>query len=273
MTDINFEIIYPGIYVYKNTFKNVGLFLEDAKELQDWQDWYTFGKMQALQIPPLHVPEETFPSIESFYSGDRNPYLATGDLGHIHENEFFMVKEIEDIFYAVTSHFVNQENITSSNWYKNSPSINRYIADNGISENYAMNLHTDFVQTERDWPGKKYLITTTYYLNDNYEGGEIVFKINDNYITYKPKAGDVIVFRSSDPYYHGVKKPLGADRYMIRNFWEYLYDGSPEWLENEKKYGKDKWMEMEQERIKVDRHKHSFEIEALHEQIVSGEHK
>lgn len=273
MTDLKYEIIYPGIYVYKNTFKDVEIFLENVKKFKDWQDWYTFGQMMALQIPILHIPEQTFPSIQSFYSGDRSPYLANENSNSHNSNEFSMAKEIEDIFYAVTSHFISKENITSDNWYKHSPSINRYIADSGISENYAMNLHTDFIQTEKDWPGKKYLITTTYYLNDNYEGGEIVFKINDDYITYKPKAGDVIVFRSSDPYYHGVKKPLGADRYMIRNFWEYLYDGSPEWLKNQEKYGKDKWMEMEQERIKVDRHKHSFEIEAFHEQIVLGDHK
>ena len=265
MSEIEFEIIYPKVYVYKNVFKDTKEFLEKAKSLNDWQDWYTFGTLRALQMPVYQSESDKFPTFEEFMSPERLKYGQYED--------FDLAKEIETIFYRVTSHYVEKENIVSDNWFKRSSSINRYFHDDGISEHYAMNLHTDFVQTEKDWPGPKYLITTTYYLNDDYEDGEIVFKINEDYFTYKPKAGDVIVFPSQPPYYHGVRKPKVKDRYMIRNFWQYSYPGDQEWLKNEEKYGKEVWANMEQERIKVDRHKYSYEIEAFHEQIVNGDHK
>lgn len=115
-----------------------------------------------------------------------------------------------------------------------------------------MNYHTDFVQTEKDMPGSKFGITTTFYLNDNYLNGEICFKINDSYISYKPTKGDVIVFPSSLPYHHAVRKSTGADRYMIRSFWEFNYEGSEKWIENEKNMVKrfgQKWKKIELKKI------------------------
>jgi hypothetical protein len=257
--ELEFEIIYPKIIVYKNVFNDVDKFLEQSKKCIGWEQWYTFGEMLALQEHPIKF--NLFPSKEEYMaarhwqSDDDNSKLRAG-----------LTKELGEIFYDVTSHFINKYNdVSLLNWEKNPASVNKYTNGAGISRNYAMNYHTDFVQTEKDMPGNKFGITTTFYLNDNYLNGEICFKINDSYISYKPTKGDVIVFPSSLPYHHAVRKSTGADRYMIRSFWEFNYEGSEKWIENEKKYGKEVWAKMEKDRIKENRFANQIDAESLHE--------
>jgi hypothetical protein len=256
--DLEFIELYPKIHIYKNVFKDVDEFLEKAKKCTGWESWYTFGTMLALQEMPIKF--SSFPSKEEYVnarawqSGEDNDNLRSS-----------LTKEVGEIFYDMTSHFLKiYPDISFENWVKYPASVNKYLDGAGVSENYAMNFHTDFVQSEKDIPGIKFGLTTTFYLNDDYKDGEICFKINDDFVSYKPKKGDVIVFPSVPPHYHGVKKANGSDRYMIRSFWQFEYKGSDEWLENEKKYGKEVWAKMEEIRIKENRFMNQFDGESLH---------
>lgn len=252
---LEFINIYPKINVYKNVFKDVDDFLKKAKTLKSWEPWYTFGDMISLRENILTF--DYFPSKEEYLN--HNPLEINKDDEQELTNNI-LCKEVSEIFYDVTKHFLEMHPDTSLiNYIKQSASINRYIPEGGVSENYSMNYHTDFVVAEKDSPGYKFGITTTFYLNDNYDSGEICFKINDDYISYKPQAGDVIVFPSKDPYMHAVRKAYGNDRYMIRSFWQFYYSGSKSWLENESKYGKKTWEEMEKERI--DKEKFNYQID------------
>ena len=59
-------------------------------------------------------------------------------------------------------------------------------------------------------------ISTIYYLNDNYEGGEINFpRFN---LSYRPKAGDFLVFPSNFMYNHYVSDITEGTRYCIVNW-------------------------------------------------------
>lgn len=56
-------------------------------------------------------------------------------------------------------------------------------------------------------------VSWVYYINDDYEGGEIEFpRFN---ISYKPKAGDLLLFPSSYVYNHSVKEVTSGERYAI----------------------------------------------------------
>jgi hypothetical protein len=81
------------------------------------------------------------------------------------------------------------------------------------------------------------------YLNDDYEGGDIEYRIIDKHynhlriegetmidtdtgevvpgFNYKPRAGDIIIFPSKLPYYHGVKKVTKGQKLFLRTFWMY----------------------------------------------------
>ena len=112
-----------------------------------------------------------------------------------------------------------------------------------------MQYHTDYIHSQRDMPGPKFFITCTMYINDDYEGGDIEFFIDGNLINHKPKAGDILVFPSTQPYYHGVKFIGGGNKHFVRNFVMRDYEGNPEWLEQQKIVGAYNWMKKEQKRV------------------------
>jgi hypothetical protein len=58
--------------------------------------------------------------------------------------------------------------------------------------------------------------STVFYLNDNYEGGEIEFPSFD--VKYKPQAGDFIMFPSSYAYRHKVNPVISGTRYAIASW-------------------------------------------------------
>jgi hypothetical protein len=258
---LEFITIYPKINVYKNVFNNVDDFLQKAKNLYPWEPWYTFGSMISLE--EYFLKFEKFPTRDEFINSRFFPIKEAGSDNKINKE---LCQEVGEIFYDVTSHFLNMYPDTSlPNYTKQAASVNKYIdGSDGVSKNYLMNYHTDFIQSEKEIPGNKFGITATFYLNDDYENGEICFSINDEFISHKPKKGDVIVFPSKEPYYHGVRKSFGNDRYMIRSFWQFEYDGSEEWLNNEKKYGKELWSKMEEDRIKQERFKNQLNSESFH---------
>jgi predicted 2-oxoglutarate/Fe(II)-dependent dioxygenase YbiX len=51
------------------------------------------------------------------------------------------------------------------------------------------------------------------YLNDDYEGGELIFPHRD--VKIKPKAGTFIGFPGNRHYMHGVNEVIGSDRYTF----------------------------------------------------------
>jgi hypothetical protein len=64
-----------------------------------------------------------------------------------------------------------------------------------------------------DHPDYHRRMSTVYYLNDNYSGGEINFpRFN---ITYKPKANQMIVFPSTYVYNHSVSEVTEGTRYAV----------------------------------------------------------
>lgn len=256
--ELEFIKLYPKVYVYRNVFDNVDEFLEQSKKCVIWEKWYTFGNMLSLQESPIKF--NNFPSKEE--------YISKRSWQTENENDVIrsiLTKQLGEIFYDVTNDFLlRNPDCSLPNWVKNPASVNQYIDGAGVSENYAMNYHTDFVQSESEIPGQKFGITTTFYLNDDYEDGEICFKINDHYISHKPQKGDVIVFPSMPPYYHAVRKSNGNDRYMIRSFWQFDYEGSEEWLKKQQEFGKETWDLMEQERIKEYRFLNQHDAESKH---------
>lgn len=61
-------------------------------------------------------------------------------------------------------------------------------------------------------------ISMSYYPNDNYEGGELVFpRFN---LTIKPKANEAVFFPANYVYVHTVNKVTSGYRYAVVNWWD-----------------------------------------------------
>lgn len=62
-----------------------------------------------------------------------------------------------------------------------------------------------------------YEVTVLVYLNEEFEGGELVFPDYD--LTIKPKAGDLLMFPSGHQYRHWVTPVISGTRYYFSSFF------------------------------------------------------
>lgn len=65
-----------------------------------------------------------------------------------------------------------------------------------------------------------YDLAGLFYLNDDYEGGELYFMHHD--VEFKPKPGAAYFFPGDVEYSHGVKEITNGIRYVIPFFWTIL---------------------------------------------------
>jgi len=65
-----------------------------------------------------------------------------------------------------------------------------------------------------------YDISGLFYLNDDYEGGELYFPLQG--IQFKPKAGGAYFFPGDKNFIHGVTEITSGIRYVIPFFWTIL---------------------------------------------------
>ena len=60
-------------------------------------------------------------------------------------------------------------------------------------------------------------VSTVYYVNDNYSGGELTFPYID--LTIKPMAGELIVFPSTNMFSHQAEKIIEGTKYSLANWF------------------------------------------------------
>ena len=249
LIDFSYVELGPYIRVYKNLLPDNALLtniLNNMVELDSddylyskWEDWFIFGKY-------CHEKE----NINAFITGVAQKFDET-----LH-GELRLHADINNATKMAMAHYVGDYKIplpqksrltnVSLAFYNDGVDISKSDA------NIAMNFHSDYVIREHSWPGEKFLITVTTYINDNYDGGEIVFMYDNTELTYKPRAGDIIVFPSGNPvwpsgspYFHSVKTPLNGRKYLLRSFLKYVDDSiSQEWVDGVNRYGEEEYKRM-----------------------------
>ena len=244
INDIEYIEIYPKVFVYRNILKDIEKMYQTMKQsdidadgkyfLKKWTPWSHFG---------------TYSSIKHTDEIDQNT---------INENRFIEEKEFADQAQAaydkVIDHYVKINNVNlPDGWRFSGMSFSKYFDQiDTLSNKMTMQYHTDHITSQKDMPGEKFFITCTMYINDDYEGGDIEFYVNGNLINHKPKAGDILVFPSTEPYYHGVKTIYNGQKFLVRNFIMHTFAGTQEWLDNQVRFGAYKWAKIEAARIDHD---------------------
>ena len=138
------------------------------------------------------------------------------DLQHEWEQSYFKTIETE-IYNALLQYATQFPMIVPCLWWKTKGHVLSYKAgsalglhaDNDI--NYQPHYEPDFQL------GVKHVLAAIAYLNDDYEGGDIVFPYAN--VTYSPKAGDVLLFPANFVCAHEVNPITAGNRYSYLSYF------------------------------------------------------
>jgi hypothetical protein len=191
------EEIAPGVVVYSNVIPNSENLYLDIEE----------GLVSAgLSWHAAKVKEQDDPKVNT-KTRDTDMF-GVKYLGKIEEIDN---KPISEVF------FTNLNNIFFENFdllekdYMNMYGIVLNSHDSyGILKYGKGQKFNNHIDDHQDYHRR---VSTVYYLNENYTGGEINFpRFN---ITFKPKANQMIVFPSTYVYNHSVSPVIDGERYAV----------------------------------------------------------
>lgn len=246
------EILADRVIVYRNAISCKNELVDALKNSKYWEKWYDVGKQIPIGAQDHEFNFKDFPSENEWKSK-----ISSWKDSHFFRRYPNAIKEfkwsdIEEAFYQTTADYVSLFPVNDvPNWYRGGVNFLRYDAkkedevtiEASGTANYALPFHTDYHYPTANEPGVKASLTVTMYLNDDYEGGDIEYRIIDKHynhlriegetmidtdtgevvpgFNYKPRAGDIIIFPSKLPYYHGVKKVTKGQKLFLRTFWMY----------------------------------------------------
>ncbi len=180
----------PGIFVEKNVFdpKQVKTIHEFILKNDALFDDPTFTKAQQIEA----FIGTTIP----FKLLDINTEATFGIKQFLNTVRFFIQKAIHD----KVGELHIPDNTELVKW----------------KEGRSMTIHSD-----NSWPDGSQIAHPTsfrtwsaiFYVNDDYEGGEIDFPLKK--FVYKPKANSFVVFPSTSEYLHGVREITKGTRYTV----------------------------------------------------------
>lgn len=196
---MNKEEVAPGIVLYSDVVPEINpLFIQDLEEgiISAGLEWLT-AKVQSGNNTEQKIDVLT-----------RN----TNIIGIPYYNEY---KEIDgspsEIFYISLNNIFYQNFSHIEKDYENTYGITTTWHDQwGILKYGVGQKFTNHIDDHTDYHRR---ISTIFYLNDNYIGGEINFP--RFHITIKPKANQMIIFPSTYVYNHSVSPVIEGERYAV----------------------------------------------------------
>jgi len=160
-------------------------------------------------VTESHVNENGTVVYDSEYWKDRvatQPTLHKNDpsIAPVITKMFERLKVVVEDFYKVE---VIPTNATIVRWLPGQRQNPH--ADKELHEGPDAGLPNDF---------PNYDLSSLFYLNDDYEGGELYFPLQD--VKFKPKKGAAYFFPGDKNYIHGVTEIKSGIRYTCPFFWE-----------------------------------------------------
>jgi len=190
------EEIAPGIVVYSNVIPDSQDLYKDIEEGME-SAGIIWGEARVKEQDANHVnPNARDTSIIGV------PYRGMTESNSTHTADIFNMN-LSDLFFT---HFDPLEKdyvsmfLTETDWH-DTFGVLKY----GKGQQFTNHID-DCVAYHRR-------ISTVYYLNDNYTGGEINFPRFG--VTFKPKANQMIVFPSTFVYNHSVSPVIEGERYAV----------------------------------------------------------
>jgi hypothetical protein len=219
-TQMKKEILHEKVYYYENGVKNFEELMKNIHELdeidnpQPWENWTASNDKDFIYGKTMSFDKNQIGQME-------DPYKS---------RMTYIFDTIMESFYDVSKDFATS--IGDNDEPRLFPVFNIKKYRSGIG----MGAHFD--QLDGDQTLRYSLVM---YLNDDFEGGEISFKLSDyknigefpspdldydvavskNEIDFglKPKSGSIIIFPSSAPYHHTAHIVKTGFKYMVPSHW------------------------------------------------------
>lgn len=191
------EEIAPGIVVYNNVIPNSDTLYQDIEEgiISAGLSWNEAGVKESADATVNKKTRDTS-TFGVDYAGQIKDAILTslGENFNISLNNIFF-----ENFSLIEKDYLDSYGI-NCDWH-DSYGILKY------GEGQFFSNHID---DHKDYHRR---VSTVYYMNDNYTGGEINFPRFE--ITFKPKANQMIVFPSNYVYNHSVSPVTKGERYAV----------------------------------------------------------
>ena len=216
---MNKTILEENVYYYEDSVDNLEDLIKVMDELDEiekessWKEWkisdYLCGYNKEYNINKINNLEE--------------PYKS---------KMRFVYKTIQESFYKVCKDYGDSVKDKSEPIFHPLFNVTKYEVGAGLGPHF-----------DQGYDGNTLKYTMVMYLNDNYTGGEISFKlshykdpsdlgmIDDNYDSakkekqfdfgLKPKAGSIVVFPASPPYRHTAHSVISGSKWMVQLHWLY----------------------------------------------------
>jgi hypothetical protein len=203
------EEIAPGIIVYSNVIpKSESLYKDIENGIIDCKLQWSAAEVKESSNPMVNTKTRDTSSIGIPYMGKVQNTITAYKPIPTNLSEFNKISE--DFFIKINNIF-----------FENFDPIEKdYMATYGIGsewhDSYGILKYgagQQFINHIDDHPSYPRRVSTVYYLNENYKGGEINFpRFN---ITFKPKANQMIIFPSTYVYNHSVSRVIEGERYAV----------------------------------------------------------
>jgi hypothetical protein len=190
------EEIAPGLMVYSNVIPNSETLCQDIEEgLSSANLTWAPAEVKADKDPGVNTnSRDTSTFGVSYHGGISEDFTNFQSSFNSTLNNLFF-----ENFDLVERDYKNHFGVAAP-WH-DSYAVLKY----GVGQKF-----TNHIDDHQDYHRR---ISTTYYINDNYLGGEIIFPRFD--ITFKPKANQMIVFPSIYVYNHSVLPVIEGERYAV----------------------------------------------------------
>lgn len=281
----NKKQIMPFVNLYKGAFDNIDEIYEVVKNsvdnrsgqiIAEWEPWYELGIRTNFKLPEEDLYNDNYDTSHLSESGLKE-YNAlkqirlTLDAAYQDFIDQWSPKEVVDQYENHPMYWEDWKRVFGefvTRWdFKNLLKTNRTDVDGWVgceiealrhdkntTKQYAINYHLDAFGSHFS-AGPKAILTSTIYLNDDYEGGGVSYldEFNNLIVNYKPKKGDLVVFPSYKPFFHAAL-PISGDnyKYFIRNFLIWNYSGSEEYKQILSEFGPELMAKFEEYRHKIE---------------------
>jgi hypothetical protein len=190
--------IAPGLMIYNDVIPNIDTLINDIEEglTSSGLSWAPAYVVESEDAAKVNSRTRDTDSIGIPYSGGVKEFsgnvlseIFKTSLGNIFFENFHPVEQDYMSHFGIGCRWHDEYNILK----------------------YGKGQHfTNHIDDHPDYPRR---VSTVFYLNDNYEGGEINFpRFN---ITLKPKANQKIIFPSNYIFNHSVSPVVSGTRYSV----------------------------------------------------------